>query len=212
MRFWPKIFSSLLLSLILTWSFWAYSDALPAHPSRARGAILFMNYCSGCHSLHYVSWPRMVKDLNLAQQNSIQINSSLYLSLPNLSNTWPQIAMASWDAKQWFGKPPPDLSLISRQRGTLWITTYLLGFYPDSSQRFGVNNHRFPNSMMPHVLESLQNELSTPDFAAVVADIVYFLEYAAEPSILERTTLGWFVLGFLLIFCGLYWLRMRRPW
>lgn len=209
MRFWQKKFSFLLLSLLCIGSFCVYSDPISSRPSRARGAILFMNYCNGCHSLRYLSWPRMVKDLHLTQQDSLQINPSLHLSLPNLSHTWPQIAMASRDATQWFGKPPPDLSLITQQRGSLWIKTYLLSFYPDPIQRFGVNNHRFPQSMMPHVLESLQNELPAPDFDAVVADIVYFLDYAAEPSVLERTTLGWFVVGFLLILCGLYWLRMR---
>jgi ubiquinol-cytochrome c reductase cytochrome c1 subunit len=203
---WQKFIIFFTITTVVSLKLHAYSEP----PSRTRGAVLFMNYCSGCHSLRYLSWSRMVNDLQLTSNNTVQIKPHVNLSLPNLSPTWPEIGLASWDAKQWFGKPPPDLSLISRQRGSAWVTTYLLSFYPDPKQRFGVNNQRFPYSMMPHVLESLQKELPAADFAAVVADIVYFLEYAAEPAVLERTRIGWFVVGFLLILCGLYWLRIRE--
>ncbi len=58
-------------------------------------------------------------------------------------------------------------------------------------------------------LESLQQELTPKDFAGIVADIDYFLIYAAEPASIIRTTLGWFVVGFLLVLCLLYGLYMR---
>lgn len=172
--------------------------------SRARGAILFMNYCSGCHSLRYLSWSRMLSDLNLNEHSSMQITPRLLLSLPQLAQTWPKIAMTPQDATNWFGKPPPDLSLISRQRSKAWVQAYLQGFYPDRSQRFGVNNHQFPNTMMPNVLESLPS-----DQRSEFTNIAYFLAYAAEPAVLIRSRLGWFVLGFLLVLTWLYWLRMR---
>ncbi|MGV3740544.1 MAG: cytochrome c1 [Gammaproteobacteria bacterium] len=178
-------------------------------PDRTRGAILFMNYCSGCHSLRYLSWPRMVNDLHLTKISSYQVNQHLRLSVPNLAQTWPQIGMAPWDAKHWFGKPPPDLSLIANQRGVLWIQKYLQSFYPDPNKRFGINNHVLVNSMMPNVLETLQQELYPQDFSAAVADIAYFLNYASDPSIVIRMQLGWFVIGFLALFCLLFWLRMR---
>ena len=201
---WPKC---LVFWMLLGISLQLHAQA--TLPSCSRGAILFMNYCSGCHSLRYLSWPRMMNDLQLTQTHSLQVKQHNPLYLPNLAPIWPQIAMSPWEGKQWFGRPPPDLSLISHQRGAAWINAYLLGFYPDPNQRFGVNNHRFPHSMMPHVLESLQTDLPAADFEAVVADIVSFLEYAAEPSILERTRMGWFVIGFLVIMCALYWLRAR---
>lgn len=186
-----------------------YADAhldVPGYVSnsRARGAILFMNYCSGCHSLRYLSWSRMLSDLNLNEHSPMQITPRLLLSLPQLAQTWPKVAMTPEDATNWFGKPPPDLSLISRQRGKTWVLAYLQGFYPDHAQRFGVNNHQFPNTMMPNVLESLPN-----DQRAELANIAYFLAYAAEPAVLIRNRLGWFVLGFLLILTLLYWLRIR---
>ena len=203
---WRLFFSMLLLTLGQPLSYAEYHSQLPGYAtnSRARGAILFMNYCSGCHSLRYLSWSRMLSDLDLDKRSRMQITPRLHLSLPQLAQTWPDIALAPQDATQWFGKPPPDLSLISRQRGTAWVQAYLQGFYPDHLRRFGVNNHQLPNTMMPNVLESLPG-----DQHAELADIAYFLAYAAEPAVLIRTHLGWFVLGFLSILTGLYWLRMR---
>lgn len=202
------IFCSIAVLLTLHHSLCAESKTT-TH-SRARGAILYMNYCSGCHSLRYLSWSRMVNDLHLVQENVVQLNSNLNLSIPNLGADWPNIALASWDAKQWFGKPPPDLSLISHIRGASWISAYLQDFYPDKRQRFGVNNHYLPYSMMPNVLETLHHDLNLDDFSTAIADITNFLDYAADPSVLMRKTLGWFVLGFLLLLSLLFWFRIRN--
>ncbi len=190
-----------LIGALLNSSNLAYSQTHVPSPSRTRGALLFTNYCSGCHSLRYLSWQQMLNDLHVTMQSSEQITPHLHLTLPALASSWPRITMAPEDAKIWFGKIPPDLSLISRQRGAQWINAYLQGFYPDQSRRFGVNNHLFPNTMMPNVLESLNDEQ--------IADITHFLEYAAEPAVLIRMKMGWFVLGFLLLLCGLYYLRWR---
>lgn len=176
--------------------------------SRTRGAILFMNYCNGCHSLRYLSWVRMTKDLHITQVNYYQVNPQLHLSVPNVAQTWPQISMAPWDGQHWFGKPPPDLSLIAHRRGRAWIQNYLQSFYPDPNQRFGINNHVLLNTMMPNILETLQQELSSQDFKEAIADIAYFLDYASDPSIIIRKQLGWFVIGFLALLCGLFWLRI----
>ncbi|MGH8703332.1 MAG: cytochrome c1, partial [Burkholderiales bacterium] len=67
-------------------------------------------------------------------------------------------------SKEWFGAPPPDLTVIARSRsshagsGADWLYTYLRGFYRDSSRPTGWNNTVFPNVGMPHVLYQLQGE------------------------------------------------------
>lgn len=194
-----RIFHIVVIMALLSLSIYAKAEPTV----RARGAILFMNYCSGCHSLKYLSWSRMVNDLDLVQEHSVQINQHLRLSTTSFASIWPKTAMATHDAQQWFGKPPPDLSLITRQRGSNWVSAYLQGFYTDSKRRFGVNNHSLPNAMMPNVLEAMPNQ------AAAIADIIVFLDYAAEPAVLQRTRLGGFVIGFFLMLCLLFWLRMR---
>jgi ubiquinol-cytochrome c reductase cytochrome c1 subunit len=66
------------------------------------------------------------------------------------------IAMPSKGAAEWFGAPPPDLTLVARKRSPDWVYTYLKTFYVDPSRPLGVNNKVFPKVGMPHVLEPLQ--------------------------------------------------------
>lgn len=179
-------------------------------PSTMRGAVVFMNYCSGCHGMRYLSWSRMKADLHLTPHSTVHLSDRLLLSPIDFAKTWPQIAMATEDAQAWFGKPPPDLSLVHAQRGSAWLTAYLQGFYLDHSRFFGVSNILLPQVRMPNVLESLQEDLSQQDFAMVVADIVGFLEYAADPSVLMRWRLGLGVVGFFVLFALLFWRRMVR--
>src|SRR3546814_6447402 len=40
--------------------------------SLQRGAKLYMNYCSGCHSLKYLRYSRMADDLGLSEENSVE--------------------------------------------------------------------------------------------------------------------------------------------
>lgn len=200
---------SYVMILFCCWNSPNYALDSPS-PDRARGAILFMNYCNGCHSLRYLSWTQMETDLQVSPEKSLRMKQNLRLSIPNAVSTWPDIAMASGDAQHWFGKPPPDLSLVARQRGANWIQTYLLNFYPDHSQRFGMNNRVLPNSSMPNILQTLQQDLSPQEFKMAIADIADFLDYASDPSVVMRRKLGGWVIGFLTIFSFLFWLRMTQ--
>ena len=66
-------------------------------------------------------------------------------------------SMPAADAQEWFGRPPPDLSLVARSRGTDWIFNFLTTFYADpASRQTGVNNLQLPGTAMPHVLASVQ--------------------------------------------------------
>src|SRR5688572_33402076 len=93
--------------------------------SLQRGAALYMNYCSGCHSLKYLRYSRIGEDLGLSEQEVMQ----------NLNFTGAKygeqvgVSLDADEAGKWFGKMPPDLSLISRVRGSDWIYTYLKSFY-----------------------------------------------------------------------------------
>jgi ubiquinol-cytochrome c reductase cytochrome c1 subunit len=66
-------------------------------------------------------------------------------------------SMPAADAQEWFGKPPPDLSLVARSRGSDWVFNFLTTFYLDpASRQTGVNNLQLPGTAMPHVLSSVQ--------------------------------------------------------
>ena len=134
-------------------------------------------------------------------------------------------AYSSKAAAQAFGTSVPDLSLVGRSRGADWIYSYLKGFYLDDSRPMGVNNTIFKDVGMPHVLAELQGyqtlehskggegehgaakltlakpgKLSASEYDQVAHDLTNFLAYVSEPAQLSRTTIGIFVLLFLVLF------------
>src|SRR5690606_41005443 len=62
------------------------------------------------------------------------------------------VAMTEAHGAEFFGKAPPDLSVIARVRGPDWISAYLHSFYLDETRPVGWNNTVFPNASMPNVL------------------------------------------------------------
>ncbi len=117
------------------------------------GARLFANYCLGCHSAALMRWNRL-QAIGLEER---QIREFLIFGEQKVGDTM-TIAMRPADAKQWFGKVPPDLSVITRARtsfdfkGTDYLYTLLRGYYRDASSPTGWNNVVYPNIGMPHIL------------------------------------------------------------
>ncbi len=188
-----------------------------------RGAKLFMNYCSGCHSLRYMRYNRMAKDLGLttfdgALDKDLLVNNLIFTSAAVYDPIY--ISMPATDARQWFGITPPDLSLSARERGPEWIYTYLKSFYADDTRPFGANNLLVPEVAMPNVLAPLagkviavreadpkkstishlvlveNGEMNQRQFDSVLQDLVTFLVYVGEPVKLVRYHIGIMVLIF----------------
>lgn len=203
--------------------------------SLQRGAKLFMNYCSGCHSLKYLRYSRMASDLGLSEE---EVMAHLNFTGAKIGDHI-EAAMPKDGATQWFGKAPPDLSLIARVRGTDWLYTYQKSFYPDQSRPLGWNNKLFPNVSMPNPLWELQGlqqpeygepeapgmdkpvvalklaapgKLSPAEFDQSVRDITNFLEYAGEPAILKRQSMGVWVVLFLAFLTFLAYLLKKEYW
>ena len=162
-----------------------------AHADRAqlkRGADVFKNYCSGCHALQYMREARLAYDLGL--------------SSPEDGMDFTHISMPASDARRWFGRMPPDLSLTARVRGRAWLTAYLKGFYPDASRPFGTNNQLLPWVGMPNVFAPMAHQGALD---GTVEEVVSFLEYVAEPARLIRYRMGICVIFFLcVVACLLY--------
>jgi ubiquinol-cytochrome c reductase cytochrome c1 subunit len=202
--------------------------------SLQRGARDFMSYCSGCHSLKYLRYNRMGADLKIppADLSSLMFNTDK-----------PYDAMISAmpaDSEKWFGKVPPDLSLVARAKGTDYIYSFLKGFYVDKTRLWGVNNQYLPNAAMPFVLQPLQGlqkpvfkdetidgqhkmtltgleplvpgSLSPEQYDGFVRDITNFLDYAGEPIKAKRQSMGVFVILFLLVFFAFAYLLKREYW
>ncbi len=122
--------------------------------SLQRGLQTFMNYCFGCHSLQYQRYKRTAEDLGIPEDLMLEhIVFDPDVRIGELMKN----AMSPDASKNWFGAPPPDLTLHTQLKGGPdWLYTYMRTFYIDESRPFGVNNLVFENVGMPHVLMDLQ--------------------------------------------------------
>ncbi|MCC4799557.1 cytochrome c1 [Enterovibrio norvegicus] len=241
MKKWIVILFALLPSLALAAGAKVPLDAanndLSDKASLQNGAKLFMNYCFGCHATQYQRYERIANDLDIP--NNLMMENLVFDENAKIGDLVKN-AIATDDAATFFGAPAPDLTLVARVRGTDWVYTYLRSFYADPSRPFGVNNVVFPSVGMPHVLEELQGtpvkqyksvmvdgemvdefvgiesmgngELSPDEFDEAVRDLVNFLEYSGEPNKLERQQMGYWVIGFLLIFLVLTIFLKKEYW
>ncbi|HED16446.1 MAG TPA: cytochrome c1 [Gammaproteobacteria bacterium] len=205
--------------------------------SLQNGAKMYVNYCLGCHSLKYMSYARMGKDLGLPDE---LVQENLMFTGKKIGE-YMTISMPAANAEKWFGVTPPDLSVIARSRGADWIYTYLRNFYVDDSRPFGVNNRVFESVGMPHVLSQLEGlkkpvyttekdeygtdrqvltgyeyitegSMTPAEYDRQVRDLVNFLVYTGEPAKLVRYDLGIKVILFLLFFLIIAYLLKKEYW
>lgn len=202
-----------------------------------RGARTYVNYCGGCHSAQYLRYRRIKEDLELTEA---QVQQNFIFSSAKIGEAM-RIAMSADDQRDWFGAPAPDLSLISRSRGTDWLYTYLRSFYVDPNRPLGWNNNIFAQVSMPNPLWELQGiqepihetvvdergesrqivtglKLTQPgsqspaEFDDTIRDLVTFLEYMGEPAKMKRESVGIWVLVYLVLFTFLAYLLKLEYW
>ena len=204
--------------------------------SLQRGARNFMNYCSGCHSLKYLRYNRLAADLNIPESElAADLMFTSDKAFETINSSMPK------DSEAWFGKAPPDLSLMARERGVDYLYSYLKGFYVDKTRPWGVNNLYLPSAAMPDVLADLHGlqkpvfkneqdergnarmvlvgvDAMTPgtmkpeEYDQFVRDTVNFLDYAGEPVKAHRQSMGVFVTLFLLVFFAFAYLLKKEYW
>jgi len=198
--------------------------------SLQRGAHTFVNYCLGCHSANYMRYNRL-EDLGLSEKQirdnliftGAKVGDLMKTAMdPKDAKAWfgtapPDLTVVSRARSSSAGS------------GADWIYTYLRSFYRDPSRPTGWNNVLYANVAMPHVLYELQGEqvlktervmrpegyavdeqklvlekkgkLTPLEYDRLVADLVNYLDYMAEPAATARTTIGIYVL----LFLGLFW-------
>lgn len=198
--------------------------------SLQRGAHTFVNYCLGCHSANYMRYNRL-EDLGLTEKQirdnliftGLKVGDLMKTAMaPKDAKSWfgtapPDLTVVARARSSSAGS------------GADWIYTYMRSFYRDPSRPTGWNNVVFANVAMPHVLYELQGEqvlktervmrpegyavdeqklvlekkgkLTPLEYDRLVADLVNYLNYMAEPAATERTTIGIYVL----LFLGLFW-------
>jgi len=202
-----------------------------------RGARTFTSYCLGCHGAEYMRFKRLATDLDLPEE---KVEKWLAPAGKELGDAMTSSLDAS-DAEDLFAAEVPDLTVIARARGGQYLFNYLNSFYADPSAAQGWNNLAFPNSAMPHVLWQLQGvrkpvyeEHETGDgkvarelvdlelvdagrqtqeeYEDTIHDLVTLMVYLSEPSQLQRTGMGIWVILYLLVFAGLAYALKREYW
>lgn len=134
------------------WESWRADTTVADSASVQRGARYFVSYCLGCHSLKYERWSRLGKDLGIPPD----VLAKQLLPPGEKPADYITSAMPEADAEAWFGKAPPDLSLMARARGTDYLYRYLMTYYVDPTRQTGVNNLALPSTAMPDVLSEIE--------------------------------------------------------
>lgn len=203
--------------------------------SLQRGAQLFINYCAGCHSAEFMRYQRLAQDLDLSEE--MVMNNLMFDPDKKIGDVMSN-AMTKAQGEAWFGKAPPDLSVIGRSRGPDWIHAYLLSYYRDENGAW--NNTVLENSAMPHVTWDLQGiqepvvemqtvggrevevitgfnivepgQMNAEEYASAMRDLTAFLTYMAEPAQLQRKQIGVWVMLFLAFFALIAYLLKAEYW
>jgi ubiquinol-cytochrome c reductase cytochrome c1 subunit len=214
------------------WQDWHADNSVKDLASLQRGARNFLNYCNGCHSLKYMRYQRMADDLKIS--STVLETELLPPGAKNLD--YITTAMPAADAVNWFGKVPPDLSLIARARSPDYIYRFLKSFYLDPATATHSNNLAYPMTAMPAVLSDLggvnvavfhgagdakvfdhfttqvPGTLTDAQYDDFVRDTVNFLDYAGEPAQVARRAMGKWVVLFLLLLTWLAWMLKKEYW
>lgn len=209
--------------------------------SLQRGAHTFINYCLGCHSANYMRYNRL-GDLGLNEQQirdnliftGVKVGDLMKTAMaPKDGKEWfgtvpPDLTVIARSRSSHAGS------------GADWLYTYMRSFYRDPSRPTGWNNVVYPNVAMPHVLYELQGEqvlkaekvmrpegypeevhrlaleskgrLTPAEYDLLVADLVNYMNYMAEPAATKRQTIGIYVLLFLAVFWVLAYALKKEYW
>jgi len=134
------------------WKAWKADVDVANRGALQRGARNFVSYCLPCHSLKYERYSRLGQDLGIPSE----LLDKYILPPGEKSTSYIQTTLPAADAEVWFGKAPPDLSLMARSRGPDYIYRLFKTYYFDPTRPTGANNLQLPGVAMPPVLSELE--------------------------------------------------------
>lgn len=200
-----------------------------------RGFQIFHEVCSNCHSLKLVAY-RNLKDIGLSEDEAKAVaaeretkdgpndEGEMFNRPGKLSDRY--IAPFANDQAARVannGALPPDLSLITKARvgGPDYVYSLLTGF-ADAPEGFklgdGMNyNKVFPGNqigMAPQISDDLVSYADGTKATShqLATDVVAFLNWAAEPEMDARKSMGLKTLIFLLVLTALFYALKRKIW
>lgn len=217
----------------MNWSFNGLFGAFDLAAAQ-RGFWVYKNVCSNCHSmkeLHY----RDLAGIGLTEGQIKAVAASITVPKGVDSSGQPITGPATpadqfrspfpndEAAKAALGVAPPDLSLMvnAREGHANYVYGILTGFVP-APKGFQVPTGRFYNEYFPgHVIAMpppLQDGIveyadgTKATVPQMAHDVVTFLEWTANPELVQRKQIGIRVVLFLLLLAGLTYALKRKVW
>lgn len=159
-----------------------------------RGAEVFTGTCAACHGLKHVA----IRSLATGAEG---VADGLGLAVTDHfpPSALPEAPDLSLMAKAWGG--------VTGDRGARAIRDYLYGYTGGEREEGGVFLYENPAapegwvSMPPVMLQGTE-----------AADVAAFLQWAADPNLVERRRTGLVAIGFLIGLAGLLFLTVRSVW
>ena len=175
--------------------------------SMQRGAILYFNNCRLCHDMKYVTYQSLM-DIGFNKNDIDRLRGNHPLADSLKSTNSPEISV------KLFGMSVPDLSLMTKARkhGPEYIFTLLSSYYENDNGK--IENTLFQGIKMPDPLaySTALNDEERVSIKKDIKDVVEFLYWAADPHASKRKSMGIYVIAYLLILSGLFYLMMKRVW
>jgi ubiquinol-cytochrome c reductase cytochrome c1 subunit len=203
--------------------------------SAQRGFQVYKEVCSACHALSHLSY-RNLKNIGFSQDEIKALAQSYQVEdgPDEKGEMFKRSALPSDLFVQPFvneqaarysnnGAYPVDLSLVIKARndGANYVYSILTG-YQDAPSDFhltsGLNyNPYFPGkqiAMPPPLSEGLVQYIDGvhPSVEQMASDVVIFLQWAAEPEMENRKSMGLKVMFFLVIFTIVSYIAKNRIW
>jgi cytochrome c1 len=200
----------------------------------ARGFQVFHEVCSNCHSLNLIAYRNLaavgltedeIKAVAAERQKQDgPADDGTYFQRPGRPAD-AYIAPFPNDkaAAATYGAAPPDLSLMAKARkgGPNYIYSLLLGFEDTPPEGVTVPDGKYYNkyfspaiSMPPPIQDDAvtYKDGTKATKEQIAKDVSVFLNWAAEPELDARKSLGLKVLGFLAVLTVLLYALKRQIW
>lgn len=201
-----------------------------------RGYQVFHDICSNCHGLKLVAY-RNLSAVGLTEDEIKAVAAER--ELPDAPNDEGVISPRPGRASDKYispfpndqaaaaangGAAPPDLSLMAKARvgGPNYIYSLMLGYEDQAPEGHPIPegkyfNHIFPGnaiSMPPQVMDDLVTyaDGTKATKEQIAHDVVTFLNWAAEPELDARKSLGLKVMIFLGVLTALMYALKRQIW
>ena len=201
-----------------------------------RGLQIYQEVCSACHGMKRLRF-RELKDLGFTNDQIKQYAKTFeILDGPNdlgekftrpgePSDTFVSPYKNKEEAKATFGGSyPPDLSLLTKtmKNGPDYIYSLLTGYEENSPQDFELTDGLYYNpyhdgkviAMPPPLYDNVIEYIdgTGASLHQLSYDIVIFLNWAAEPELQKRKSLGLKFLLFLIVLTLLLYVTMKEIW